>query len=370
MRDYCDILEALASSDYYKVRNKCNLLVNDNLFLKMIVKINDPFVFDRFIKMIEYKMDTNILYENRCTYIKEVLLSKDANTLPSKWISEYIIAYFFRDNYYNYMVNLFEMVSYISRVKKNIIDNSHIKIYSEFRGLNNASFEEKIDLFKKYMNSDLVTMFYDDMRNTKDDSYKELVNSSIKIEHDSNVYCKDISKNYGIDVYYLNGEEFYAFVKCFPINRNDLSDHRDYINLNDNRLGHSFSYIGDKNIGTVDYEQKKVVLIYDNIDYNNIMYVHHGDLHAKKMDIQDDYLSEKQNEITLPSKLIADTKNYNEIYITGKIKPKALICYDTITTDDILFAKKYNLSLLLINKSKYKRYESFDEEYEDNTYVI
>lgn len=370
MSDYSDILEALASSDYYKAKKKCNLLVNNKDFLKIIVKINDPFVFDRFIKMIEYKVDTRKLYEDRNNYIKECILNNTAKLLPSKWLNEYIITYYFQDNYYNYMVNLFEMVSYLSRVKKIIIDNSHINIYSEFRGLNNMSYDEKIDLFEKYLDVDLLSMFYDDMRKTKDDSYKELVNNSIRLEHDSYIYCKDISKKYGIDIYYLNGEEFYAFVKCFPINRDDLSDHSNYINLDDNRLGHSFSYIGDKNIGTVDYEQKKVILLYDNIDYKNIMYVHHSDLHAKKMDIQDDYLSEKQNEITTPGKLIANTNNYNEIYITGKLIPKGLICYDILTKDDILFARKYNLALVLLNKEKYKRYDSFDEDYEDNTYVI
>ena len=60
-------------------------------------------------------------------------------------------------------------------------------------------------------------------------------------------------------------------------------------------------------------------------------------------------------------------------YIKGKedgFKPKALVCYDTITHDDIAFARKYQLSLLLINTKKYEHTISFDENYEENTYVI
>ena len=174
-------------------------------------------------------------------------------------------------------------------------------------------------------------------------------------------------------MYYLNGEEFYGFVRCLSIPRTYLFNHFDYVNSNKNRLGYSFSYIGDRNIGTTDYEQKSVVLFYDNIDYRNIMYVHHADLHSGKMTIQDDYLSTKENEILSPNSLIANTKNYNEIYIKSNgngIRPKALICYDNITDNDIGFARKYNLSLLLINRDKYKRYETFDDDYESYTYVI
>ena len=100
------------------------------------------------------------------------------------------------------------------------------------------------------------------------------------------------------------------------------------------------------------------------------MYVHHSDLHAKKMEVQNDYLSEKENEIITPSSLIAHTNNYNEIYIVDKPKPKALVCYNTITDNDIAFAKKYNLSILLMNREKYKSYVTYDDDYMDNTYVI
>ena len=405
MEKYEGIIEILASNDYYKAKRLIKILNDFDSFIGTMVKISNPYVFDRFCKMVEYKMDTDLYYQTRNTYIKKMLMNqKNAKVLDyfdninpnnynnyllcenelstlnndflmlesisNRWLNEYIIGYFFGDNYYNFLANLFQMVNYLSRTKKTLINRNHIDLYNEFRELNTKSFADKIAFFKEHMNNNYKDIFYDDMRKVKDSSYQELIDASIKLNHQSPIYCKEISKNNDIDIYYLNGEDFYAFVRVFSISREDLSDQSDYIFANDNYLGHSFSYISSKDIGTIDYEQKKVILLYDDIDFNNIMYVHHSDLHSKKMTMQDSYLSEKENEIVTPNSLMAYTKNYNEIYIVGKNKPKALICYNEITKDDIAFAKKYNLSIVLLNTKKYKRFESYDDEYNDNSYVI
>ena len=69
--------------------------------------------------------------------------------------------------------------------------------------------------------------------------------------------------------------------------------------------------------------------------------------------------------------MISETNNYNEIVVNDtNIKPASLICYNEITSNDIAFANKYQLSILLINKDKYKRYEFYDEDFYDNTYVL
>ena len=152
---------------------------------------------------------------------------------------------------------------------------------------------------------------------------------------------------------------------------NDLNDNQAYINSNLNRVGYSFSYISDKNIGTIDYECKKVSLMYDSINPKNISYVHHSDLHSSRKEEQKTYMTNKINEIRIPNHLIAYTNGYNEIVINGNnILPKALICYDEITTDDILFANKYHLSILLINSKKYRRSDAEYEGFYDNTYCI
>ena len=405
MGKYEGIIEILSSNDYYKAKKLINILNDYENFIKTMIPIANPYIFDRFCKMVEYQMDTDLYYEVRNTFLKKAILNqkddkvldyfKDINYdnyanylllenemqaiehsddlknqvefISNRWLIEYIISYFFRDNYYNFMVNLFQMVSYLSQTKKITVDNEHIKVYSEFKELNKKTLKEKIDFFKKNLNNNYTEMFYDDMRKVKNSSYQELVESSIKLNHDSKIYREDISKSQGLDIYYLNGEEFKAFVKCFAIKKSDLTNQ---LISNDGLLGHSFSFISDKNIGTIDYSQKGITILFDEIDFNNIMYVHHSDMHAKKMSIQDDYLSEKQNEIFTPNGLISHTDNYNDIYIVGKAKPKALVCYDKILDEDISFAKTNNLSILLINRKKYKRFKIHEDDYMDNTYVL
>ena len=365
--------------------------INFNYYTELISKIKNPFMYDKLIKYLEYKYDTSRFNEERNKYIKKILLNqKNDNILDlfinvnidnfdkillfteeeksffnrnknnfekclrhisNRWLTDYIVYYFFQDNYYNFTINLYQMVSYQYKINKDLIDLSHIKIYNEFNKINDLSLSSKIDLFKKYCNNgiNLMDLFYDDMRIIKNHAYKSMTSNSLKINKDSKIYDKELSNKYGLDVYYLNGEKFCAFVRGLGINRDDLSDNSDYINSNLNKLGYSFSYISDKNIGTIDYMQKNVVLFYDNIDYNNIMYVYHSDMFSGVLDaIQDRFVSNKVNEIHTPNSLISNTRNYNEIYIKGNnIKPSALICYDDISNIDILFAKKYNLPILL-----------------------
>ena len=95
------------------------------------------------------------------------------NYISNRWLTEYISYYFFQDNYYNFLANFYEMVSYLSKEKINLIDRHHIDLYNEFRGLNTMSFKDKLDLFKKHVNEDYTEIFYDDMRKTKDNSYQK-----------------------------------------------------------------------------------------------------------------------------------------------------------------------------------------------------
>ena len=388
---YQDIINTLLSDDYYKIKKNINELINNQDFIKKITNIHNPIVFDRFIKMCEYKVDTSILYDERDKFIRENI-SKLNNTniyeffdinnldkehkeiIANRYLTEYIINYYFGDNYYNFMTNFYQMLTYLKRTKKDLVSKEHIKLYKEFVDLNHMSLTDKIGFFNLLLDDiNIMEMFYDDINKVREDSHEELVAKSLKLNRSAKIYNKDISEKLKIDVYNLDGEPFFGFVRCLAIPRGNLFNYYREVNAEDGRLGYSFSYIGDKNIGTIDYDGKGVTLFYDNIDYKNIMYVHHSDLHSKKMNTQNDYLSIKENEMVTPESLIAHTKNYNEIYIKTEGKenrPKALICYDVIDDKDIAFAKKYHVALLVINRSKYKRYEEYEDDYDDYTYNI
>ena len=388
---YQDIINNLSGDDYYQVKKDIYKLISNQDFIKYITKVHNPIVFDRFIKMCEYKINTRPIYEERNKYIRKAIqnLNKEniydffelngidksrQEVIANRYLIEYIVNYYFGDNYYNFMTNFYQMLHYLDCTKKDLINKENIKLYKEFVDLRHMSFTDKIGFFKLLLDDlNIMEMFYDDINRVREDSHKELVEKSLKLNHNSKIYNKNMSEKLKIDVYILDGEPFFGFVRCVAIPRGNLFNYYDKVNSQGRRLGYSFSYIGDKNIGTIDYDGKGVTLFYDNLDYHNIMYVHHADLHSKRMDIQDDYLSTKENEIITPERLLSHTKNYNEIFIKSDgrgIRPKALICYDKIDEKDIGFAKKHHVVLLVINRSKYRRFESFDDNYDDYSYVI
>lgn len=387
MDDYSKVIDILNSDDCYMVKNHINELINDQGFIDRIIIEKNPFVFDRFMKMCEYKIDTSVIYERRDKYIyklinkltgdnyHEILGLKNTSTdkVVKRFLTEYIVNYYFHDNYYNVMSNFFQMIKYLRSTGKKLVSKDHINLYNEFVRLLDLPMEEQIKLFYNHSTDNIIEMFYDDMTTVKEDSHKELVDKTIKLTKHSELYQKDTSERLDIDVYMLDGEDFYGFVRCLAIRSDETHAKEDYVLCKSQRLGYSFSYIGSNNIGTIDDEGKNVTLFYDNIDYRNIMYVHHADLHAGKMEVQDEYLSEKENEIFTPNRLVAQTKNYNEVYIkagNNGIYPTALVCYDRISTTDIAFAKKYNLAILVIMRNKYKKFNTYDDDYNDYSYVI
>lgn len=388
---YENIIKTLASDDYYQIKKDIYKLINDHDFIKTITKVHNPIVFDRFIKMCEYKTDTSILYEERNKFIRKAILNfnKDdiydffelnsidksrQDIVANRYLIEYIVNYYLGDNYYNFMTNFDQMLSYLKCSKKDLVNKENIMLYKEFVDLRHMSFTDKIGFFKLLLDDvNVKERFYDDINIVREDSHKELVSKALKLNHNNKIYNKDVSDKLKIDVYNLDGEPFFGFVRCVAIPRGNLFNNYDKVNSQERRLGFSFSYIGDKNIGTIDYDGKGVTLFYDNLDYHNIMYVHHGDLHSKKMVVQDDYVSVKENDILTPERLISHTKNYNEIFIKSDgrgIRPKALICYDKIDDKDIGFAMKHHVDLLVINRNKYKRYETYDDDFDSYSYVI
>ena len=65
---YDDVIELLNSDDYYKAKESVLKLSNNEDFINQMITTHNPFVFDRFVKMLEYKVDTSKLYEERNTF--------------------------------------------------------------------------------------------------------------------------------------------------------------------------------------------------------------------------------------------------------------------------------------------------------------
>ena len=342
-------------------------------YIKNISNMKNQSIYLKIIHLIENDMDVSEIEDRRRKYIIKVIDDYKNNNLTNKEIIDYIIYYFVGDNYYNFLVNFNQMLLYMKHINKILISKDHIKFYQDCLRLKDLNREDMILFFNQNRNkTKFFEMFYDDMRIIKNHSYNDLTSKSLMLEKNNKLYDKKLSNKLGIDVYYLDGEEFYAFVRCILPNKDGFNIDDIYCNLP--KKYYSFSYIGNKNIGTIDkVNNMGITLLYSNINSNNIVHVHHMDSSSSISSKNEVFVSNKINEISSADSLIRDTKCYNEIVIKKDdfgIKPAAIICFNEIQDKDLEISHKYKLPIVLINCNKYYYDESYPDFSVDDSYSL
>ena len=378
MEDYEKIIEIikfkdLSLNDQKKIIEYFKNNINNTMIINKIIHLKDQFLYLKIIHLIENYLDVSQIEEERIKYINKLINDGQLRDVSVRELMEYVIYYFVRDNYYNFLVNFNQMVLYMKHKNKMIISTNHINFYKDCLKLNELSKDDIISFFKKNMDKDkMFEHFYDDMRTIKNDSYNDLVSKSLNLGSVSLLCDLSLSKKYGLSVYYLNGESFHAFVRCIIPNKDGISKDALYCNLT--KKYYSFSYIGDKNIGTIDkVNSYGITVMYSNIISDNIVHVHHTDSSSSQYCKNDVFISRNINEISSADSLISNTKYYNEIVIKKGdqgIVPTAIVCFDKIQDKDLVVSFKYNLPIVLINSKKYY-YDNGYPDYSDNdTYIL
>lgn len=416
-----DILDLMSTRDVIYEKEKIQkFFINhySNSLINEIIKTKSPIIYERFTNLMQYKIDVSEIDEKRNYFIKNTIFNSIDNdkeiftffnnineenykellftdiekedirigiknnkldvvlkNIANTWLNEYIIYYFFHENYYNFLVNLQGMLHYIRNVKLDLISNEHIKFYNDCHCLYKLSFKDKIEFFKNnYSKKDIESMFYDDMRIVKNHSYQNLVNSLLKIDKNSNLYNDSLSSKYNYPIYYLNGEKFNAMIRwIMPNNGRSKEEYDKYVNSKKEKDYYSFSYISDRNIGSIGKNGNGFTLLYSDINPEYITHVYHDDAGSSYLLKEKHFITDKFNEIHTPSSLIMDTKYYNEIVIKKEkdgIKPSALVCFNEINTHEYAFAKEYKLPILLINSNKYYQNNDYTDFNDYDTYCI
>ena len=380
--------------------------VDFNKYCREIVNIKNPRIFDKIIKYMEGKYYLDGINSERKKIIKKILFNqkydklldifkkvdkdnyknlgifmdeeieyikrypkefdKSIKRISDIWLRDYITYYFFGENFRNFLINLNNMNRYMDRIDNLLIDKDHLSFYLECYKIGDRSLMDDIKFFKdNYQKENTIEMFYDDMRIVKNHSYQNLVTSSLDLNKRKSLYNEELSRDYKIPVYFLDGEKFHAFIRYINPDES-LGNYDNYVNCNLDKDYYSFSYIGD-NIGTIGLGGNGYFLLYSNINPNNITHVSHMDSSSFKAAKEKYFKIDRVNEIQTPRSLISDTEAYNEIVVKkdkGGIKPSALVCFDKIREDDVNFCIEYKLPIVLINTNKYycsSRYTNYDD---------
>jgi hypothetical protein len=281
--------------------------------------------------------------------------------LSEKNISNYIIDYHFEENYHNVILDITQLLQYNYDGNKTL-SKDKIEIYEQILNIDYLSIEEKQQLHEKLKNYNMIELLYDDMRFARDMVSESIKEYSVSKETIMQYKDENLTKQYGVDIYNMDGEPFFAIVKTgrkadgkYP-------------------TGHSFSLIGTNGIAVFGNNTYGQTYIYDSNDLKKEQIVHvfpyDSYTRFKPFEIKED-ASLRVNVLMSPQKLTSHSKEYNEILVlekgleetymdeyVPKLKEIALYCIDKITEQDIENAKQKNVGIILINSSKYQEYEN------------
>ena len=370
IRSYLYLLE---KNDYELVEQLTKKLNN---YTKEIIDSYNPNnnileVYNRYLSNNEIPNEHYLFSSNIQNDLKKFMSKEEKLTYlkqeTSLKLSEIIIDSLFQDNIYNVRLNINEILRYTNDTNKNLIEESHLNFYKAIINIDNIPNEEKIFLYNTLKDKNISSMFYDDLKILKKNSYQEILNSLIQIKEYDSLKNRELSNQYQTDIYELNGEEFYMLVKSMdPISNNSSSSIE---NQNPNNLIERgcYSLISHDNISVF---SGKMIYGFDTFDINHIISVFESDCMSRsnileptgeesERIINENYGTLLVNRIMTPSQIVNGLEEekqvgYSEIQIIGKLKPSYIVAFDGVNNFIITESKKLNIPIIIINKSKYR----------------
>lgn len=314
--------------------------------------------------------DINIIFFNqnnkepdKIKQIKEVL-----HKVTCVEFGEILVDRFYEDITYNFSIDLENLIKFNNEVsvvsKENMI--RYLKLFKILHDKNNVD----IDFYNSFdKNKNYVEEYYDDFSISRKKSY-ELINDSLidfkKIEKQKN---SELSLYYGVDVYEFKGESFYMMIHNTSKIKSDPNLANCVFQKYDECDGTSMSLINDSKMdfygNRISYET--IILGFNNLDINNFVHVYNDDSFSAYMKCKG-IATYKYNKLYTPNSLINDTNSYNEIvyqvktdntkYLSKTLKPSYVVTFDSISEGDIAVAKKFNIPIINIDKSKYQKHNN------------
>lgn len=359
--------------------------IKEKIYDKEVEKYSDGLflITKKIVNLYDKKENYSLLLtDNMKKYIIKEMINNSKNmhdvfykydTLKMRNI---LIDRYFKDIPLNFLKNLNVMIQYNDSLNNKILDEKRTNIYKKILNFENLNYDERKELYyacAKYEN--LAELFYDDYRKCRDNTYNNLIDLAINPKKMYNLLSIEKTKKYGVPIYELNGENFYAFVHItgpYKYNPNF------YVEAWKEGLydSVSLSFIGNNNITTFGDPKESIAFGFSKLDYKRIIHLRNSDSFSN-YNSMDDCFSDYIQKMYTPANLIKETRGYNEIVYQEKsrnikldtIVPDYVMCYDEVTDIDINVAKYYNLPIVLINTKKYKFNNKIIDVSESEKYI-
>ena len=349
--------EFILNTDYPKIYQNIFNMINK---LSNLDSSSNEYrdIFRNLIRQIQ-------IFPNEYTNLRELIFNGEfaetinliTKSLDEKK-SDYIIDYHFEENYYNVMYDLKELLEFYYAGNIDIPED-RLYLYQQIVNIDMLSSQEKIELHNELKQYNMMEIFYDDMSFARKQVRKAIKDYSMVKEELVKFKDEELSNEYGVDVYNIEDNPFFAIVKS-NINRED--------NL---PVGHSYSLVGNGCISVFGTPEYNDTYVYDSSDLNpeQIVHVFPRDSFTMYRPFSfTDQATNRVEQLMMPDELLYNKRTYNEILILErgkketdidsripKLKRIALYCVDQITAKDVETAKIHNIGIMLINSKKYNK---------------
>ena len=319
------------SDEYYDIFRALNKKMN---------VLNNP---DLSYSLINGKFDDIINFVNKTVNEKK---------------SDCIIDYHFEENYYNIMYDLRELLDFYYGGNMTIPED-RLYLYQQIVNIDHLSSEEKMQLHNTLKNYNMMELFYDDMAFAR-----KMVREALKdyaMVKDDLVKFKDekMSNEYGVDVYNIGDNSFFALVKSHIKEEDKLP------------VGHSYSLVGNGCISIFGHLEDSDTFVYDADDLNadQIVHIFPKDSYTLFQPFAyTDRATTRVEQLVMPDEMLYEGKFYNEVLILEqgkektdidsripKLKRIALYCVDQISAKDVEIAKLHGIGIMFVDSKKYNK---------------
>lgn len=260
-----------------------------------------------------------------------------------------VINRLFGDTLKNVFLNIKEMLNYNEKAETEVLTIAEVELFSQVLDLINKDSKEILTFYEQFKNADIMGMFYDAMRKSKNASYKQIQESCLDLKEHAELKNATLSETLGIGVYELKGEDFMALVSCQHHLNGDFA----------HRYRKCYSLIGSTNLSV--FNEHSLIYGFRNFNIANISHVFEMD--AGSGDSLTGGVTPYVNRIQRPEDILASGV-MNEIQIKNgydadhnkflQVKPDYIVCFDSINPSSIEEAQKKNLPIVVIHKKDYE----------------
>lgn len=278
--------------------------------------------------------------------------------------TDMIVDYHFEDVYYNFCLDL-EQLLHFQEAGVKILDDNSIEKYKKILNLDNLSMSEKMDFHRELLKENQKDAFYDDFRKTKDECYK-MINDSILNRRNLQKYKnEELSLKYGVPIYFVSDDPFLALVKSLKVSKDSILTEDDMRSFND---AGSFSI--DSNSICQTFSTTSYNIIYEEFPIDQMVHIFPADSYSsykREVGVGNSFV----NYLFTPQELstyVSGYARYNELVIAQRnesrknndlndslkeVKKFGIYCYDKFTENDVLSAKKLGIGIVVVDAKNY-----------------